>query len=286
MGLGEAAMQRDGAGGQGRPPAPHRGEPGNGEPGNDDHGDEVDDAEDSNVAVAGEQERPAHGDDIESDDKEAVRHPDAIREVVRLEPHPDRTTDHRRKQRRGHHGPDPRERRHHPLPPPRRLKRDDGQRDEHGQHDEGDQQIGPERGVADPTRHMALEPQPDERLDKLVGAEQQRDPRQREEFPALVDVADSIDADRTDDQAADDVSLRREAHVASSGRRMAPGQDQRRCCFAPHRSAGRSGGRRARARWGVENLGHLSPPGPRLLRFSTTKQQSLSGPGSHALRAW
>jgi AcrR family transcriptional regulator len=44
-GLGEAAMQRDGGAGNGRPPAPHRGEPGNGEPGNNDDGNQVDDAE-------------------------------------------------------------------------------------------------------------------------------------------------------------------------------------------------------------------------------------------------
>jgi hypothetical protein len=59
---------------------------------------------------------------------------------------------------------------HHRLPPPRRLSRDDGQRNEHGQHHEGDQQVSPQRRMANPTRHMALEPQPDERLDELVDA--------------------------------------------------------------------------------------------------------------------
>jgi len=47
-----AAMQRDGATGQGRPTAPYGGEPGGGEAGDDDDGGEVDDAENSNMAVA------------------------------------------------------------------------------------------------------------------------------------------------------------------------------------------------------------------------------------------
>jgi hypothetical protein len=59
---------------------------------------------------------------------------------------------------------------------------------------------------------MALKPQPDERLDELVSTEQQRDPRQRQELAALADMANSIDADRADHHAADDVSLRRETH--------------------------------------------------------------------------
>ena len=90
--------------------------------------------------------------------------------------------------------------------------RDDGEGNEHGQRDERDQQVGPERGMADPARHISLEPQPDERFDELVSAEQQRDPRQREQFAALVDVADSIDADSADHQATDEVSLRGETH--------------------------------------------------------------------------
>jgi hypothetical protein len=54
---------------------------------------------------------------------------------------------------------------------------------------------------------MPLEPQPDQRLDELMGAEQQRDRRQREEVAALADVADGVNADGHDHQAADDVSL-------------------------------------------------------------------------------
>jgi hypothetical protein len=45
------------------------------------------------------------------------------------------------------------------------------------------------------------EPQPDERFDELVGAEQQRDPCQRDELTALTGVADGIDPDRADRQA-------------------------------------------------------------------------------------
>jgi hypothetical protein len=67
--------------------------------------------------------------------------------------------------------------------------------------------------MAYPARHMALEPQPDERFDELVGAEQHGDPSQRDELAALADVADGIDPYRADHQAADDVRLRREAHA-------------------------------------------------------------------------
>jgi hypothetical protein len=55
---------------------------------------------------------------------------------------------------------------------------------------------------------MALEPQPDERLDELMGAQQQGEPGQRDELAALTDVADSINADGGDHQAPGDVSLR------------------------------------------------------------------------------
>src|SRR5579859_793937 len=67
--------------------------------------------------------------------------------------------------------------------------------------------------MADSARHMALEPQPDERLDELVGPEQHGDPGQRDELAALADMADGVDADRADQHAAADVSLRREAHA-------------------------------------------------------------------------
>src|SRR5216683_5845716 len=67
--------------------------------------------------------------------------------------------------------------------------------------------------MTDRTWHVALQPQPDQRLDELMGAEQQGNPRERDELTALVDVTDGIDADRADQQAAAEVSLRREAHV-------------------------------------------------------------------------
>jgi len=213
MRLGDPAVQRDGGAGDGRPSAPHRGEAGDGEPGDDDDGDEVDDAEERDVAVARHQQRPAHGDDVERDDQKTVGQPDAVGEVVRGQLHADRATDHRRQQDRGDSGPDQREGRHQLLAPPGRLQRDDGQGDEHGQHDEGDQQVSPQRDIADPARHMTLEPQPDEGLDELVGAEQDRYPRHRDELAALPDMTDRIDAYRADQQAAADVSLGREAHA-------------------------------------------------------------------------
>src|SRR5579859_8216786 len=73
--------------------------------------------------------------------------------------------------------------------------------------------------MADPARHMALEPQPDERLDELVDTEQHGDPRQGDELAALADMADGIDADRADQQPAADVGLRREDTRVPSARR-------------------------------------------------------------------
>jgi hypothetical protein len=78
--------------------------------------------------------------------------------VVRGQLYADRATDHRREQDHGDRGPDQREGRHQLLAPSRRFERDDGHGDEYGQHDEGDQQVSPQRDMADPTRHMALEP--------------------------------------------------------------------------------------------------------------------------------
>ncbi len=82
MGSGEAAMKRDGGTGDSRLAAPHGGEPGNGQPGDDDDGNEVDRAEDSDVSVAREQERPAHGDDVERNDQETDKYPDAVGQMV------------------------------------------------------------------------------------------------------------------------------------------------------------------------------------------------------------
>src|SRR5690349_20419340 len=78
IGFGEAAVQCDGGTGDGRPGTPDRSEPRNGEPGNDDDGNDVDSAEDDDVAVPRHQQRPAHRDDIQSDDQETVSDPDAI----------------------------------------------------------------------------------------------------------------------------------------------------------------------------------------------------------------
>jgi hypothetical protein len=205
--LSEAAVQRHSGAGQSRPPAPHRGEPGNGEPGNDDDGNKVDDAENSDIAVARYQERPAHGDDVAGDDPEAVGQPDAVGEVVGGEPHPDRATDHGRQQHHRDHGPDQCKRHHHPLASPGRLEHDHSDGDEHGQQHKGDQQVGPKRGMTYAARHVALEPPPDEGLDQLVDAEHQGDPCQQAELTALADVANGIDADRADQQAADQVGL-------------------------------------------------------------------------------
>jgi hypothetical protein len=86
---------------------------------------------------------------------------------------------------------------------------------------------------------MALEPQPDQRLDELMGTKQRGDPRQRDELAAPADMADSIDADYAYQQAAADVRLRREAHagflsgwgrVAGRGGRARPGSGPVRAC--------------------------------------------------------
>jgi hypothetical protein len=62
--------------------------------------------------------------------------------------------------------------------------------------------------MPDPARYVTLEPQPDQRLDELMGTKQRGDPRQRDELAAPADMADSIDADCAYQQAAGDVRLR------------------------------------------------------------------------------
>lgn len=93
MGSGVAAVQRDGAAGCRSPPAPYGSEPGGGQPGNDDDGHEVDDAEDRDVTVTRQQQRPAHRNDVSGGDQETVMQPDAVGEVVGGEPGRDGTAD-------------------------------------------------------------------------------------------------------------------------------------------------------------------------------------------------
>lgn len=82
MGPGVAAVQSDGAARHRSPPAPYGCEPGGSEAGNDDGGGEVDDAEDRDVTVTRQQQRPAHRNAVPGSDQETVLQPDAVGEVV------------------------------------------------------------------------------------------------------------------------------------------------------------------------------------------------------------
>jgi hypothetical protein len=61
---------------------------------------------------------------------------------------------------------------------------------------------------------MTLQSQPDERLDNLVGAEQEGQRGQGHvTMPALC-ISDRTDADCANDDAPDQISLRRKAHLS------------------------------------------------------------------------
>jgi len=59
---------------------------------------------------------------------------------------------------------------------------------------------------------MTLQSQPDERLDDLVGAQQQRQRSQREVSMAPLGITDRTDADSANDDPPDQISLWRKAH--------------------------------------------------------------------------
>jgi hypothetical protein len=60
---------------------------------------------------------------------------------------------------------------------------------------------------------VALEAPPDENLDELMRAEEQRDGRQQQVITPAADVSAHVDADPGDEDPGDRVCLGREAHV-------------------------------------------------------------------------
>ena len=92
----------------------------------------------------------------------------------------DRRVKHRCEQHRG----DARAKRHEwshlPSPASGRFEREDGERNEDREDDEGDQQVDPQRDSADRLRHVAFDAPPDERFDQLMDAEQHRQRGQQE----------------------------------------------------------------------------------------------------------
>jgi hypothetical protein len=59
-----------------------------------------------------------------------------------------------------------------------------------------------------------------------MGTEQQGNPRQGDELAALPNVADGIDPDRANHQAAGDVSLRRETHASIQAPQVSDGNQR------------------------------------------------------------
>ena len=126
----------------------------------------------------------------------------------------DRSAKHGGEQHGGDSGAQGDERSHAPTPASGGFDGEDGERDEHRQHDERDQQVDPQRDSSDGMRHVASNAPPHECLDQLVRTEKQRERREQEVAGATAQVAERVDTDRADDDAADDVSLWREAHTA------------------------------------------------------------------------
>src|SRR4029077_10043903 len=83
---------------------------------------------------------------------------------------------------------------------------------EDGQQHERDEEIDPERNPLDRVRHVTLESPPDERLDQLMHAEHDRESGKEKVIVTSAEMPKGVDADRGDDNPADKISLRREAH--------------------------------------------------------------------------
>ncbi len=62
-------------------------------------------------------------------------------------------------------------------------------------------------------RYVTLQAQPDQRLDHLVDAEKNWQRGEGDDALAPSRAADSIDADRGNDDTSDEVSLRRKTHL-------------------------------------------------------------------------
>lgn len=214
MGFGVADVQRDRAGRDRRVTAPQRREPIDREPREERHRDQVREPEDLDVSVSGEQQRAANGNDIERYERAAVGEMHVVRNVVRMLRRLDRRSQHRREQNHRDSGTQRDERSHSPSPVCSGFERKHGEGHEHREHDEGDQEIDPERNSTDVVRHVALDSPPHERLVELMCAEEKRQGREQEVIVATAQVAVRIDTDRSDDGPADEISLRREAHGA------------------------------------------------------------------------
>jgi hypothetical protein len=93
-----------------------------------------------------------------------------------------------------------------------RFEHEDGERNDDREDDEGDQQVDPQCDAADRPRQVAVDAPPDERLDQLMDAEQQRQRRQQDVTSTAPSMAVGVDADRGDQRPANNVSGRREAH--------------------------------------------------------------------------
>ena len=196
-----------------RPTAPNGSETVDREPRDDGDSDQVDDAEQHDAATARQQQRPANGENVERDDEGSMVELDAVGEVIRAQLHANGTAEHRREQdaRNDHAQRDKRGHRRSAMPKWFVPHDRDGHEDR--QDDERDQQVCPDGGSLKFMGHVPLEPQPDERLDDLMHAQQQRQCCKRDVPLATVRVANGIDPDRADDNPTDEVSLRREAHL-------------------------------------------------------------------------
>jgi hypothetical protein len=132
------------------------------------------------VAEAGEQQRAADRDDVEGDDEAAVAELHRVGEVVWVRGDVDRRGEHRCEQHRGDACAERHEWGHVPSAVSSRFEREDGERNEDREDDEGDQQVDPQRASADRLRDVAVDAPPDETFDELMDAEQHRQRRQQE----------------------------------------------------------------------------------------------------------
>lgn len=123
-----------------------------------------------------------------------------------------RASNHRREEQGRHDGAEGDERRDDTSTPTQGFEQKDGCRQIDRQNDKRDEEIDPCADPADRGAESSLKPPPNECFHQLMAGEQKRQRCQRSILGALVDVADHIDTDCSDEQPANQISLRRKAH--------------------------------------------------------------------------
>src|SRR5438445_895759 len=174
---------------------------------------QIRDTEYHDVTVARQKERTAHGSHVEAHDEQPVRHRRTVRQVMGREAGGDRSTQDLDEQIEADHYSDSDKCIHQPSSSAVGFERTDRQRDADRREEERAHEIDPERGPTQRCGNMALQFPPDEGFDDLMSAQQQRKRGEGKMILPVIHMAQRIDSDDPDDDATNEICLRRIAHT-------------------------------------------------------------------------